>query len=218
MSTGTWKVAAGLAALTLLTLRSPAAVSPVPGATPGTTMGASFASCVNPAVAPWASVIVTAAQQFGVPKELLAALVLQESSGQQYATNFSQSRYLELANMQSADTLPSSLQGALAYGWTLEQLATSIGLAEVEGDTAWDDLGAHYSYATIFDAGLNTRLGAKYLARMFNTFGSWRTALAAYNAGPGRVAAGTAPVSSYTDYADVILAEYQRILTCESGG
>lgn len=48
-----------------------------------------------------------------------------------------------------------------------------------------------------FDAEQNINAGAQYLAQMFRRFGNWPDALAAYNAGPGRVAAG-GPLPSET--------------------
>ena len=48
--------------------------------------------------------------------------------------------------------------------------------------------------------------GARYLRMMYNTFGSWRLALAAYNAGPGAVAkhGGIPPYRETTNYVRII--------------
>lgn len=48
--------------------------------------------------------------------------------------------------------------------------------------------------------------GARYLRMMYNTFGDWRLALAAYNAGPGAVAKyrGVPPYRETTNYVRVI--------------
>lgn len=48
--------------------------------------------------------------------------------------------------------------------------------------------------------------GARYLRMMYNTFGSWRLALAAYNAGPGAVSKykGVPPYRETTNYVRVI--------------
>lgn len=52
----------------------------------------------------------------------------------------------------------------------------------------------------------NLEGGARYLRMMYNTFGSWRLALAAYNAGPGAVQkyGGVPPYQETTNYVRVI--------------
>lgn len=46
--------------------------------------------------------------------------------------------------------------------------------------------------------------GVRYLSQMFRQFGDWRTALQAYNGGPGNVSRGTVS-SAAQSYADAIL-------------
>lgn len=55
-----------------------------------------------------------------------------------------------------------------------------------------------------YDLGDNIRGGVEYLRRMFDQFGSWSLALAAYNAGPGNVRAGRIPESTQQYVADVL--------------
>ena len=51
--------------------------------------------------------------------------------------------------------------------------------------------------------------GARYLRMMYDRFGSWRLALAAYNAGPGAVErhGGIPPFEETTNYVRIILGE-----------
>jgi soluble lytic murein transglycosylase len=61
----------------------------------------------------------------------------------------------------------------------------------------------------LFDPILNVRLGTAYLKQLEKRFGSTKTALAAYNAGPGRIdrrlRRGAAPPAGYSDS---VLAAY----------
>ncbi|EAR50999.1 transglycosylase SLT domain protein [Oceanicola granulosus HTCC2516] len=59
------------------------------------------------------------------------------------------------------------------------------------------------------DPNQNLDGGARYLRMQFDTFGSWRLALAAYNAGPGAVQryGGIPPYAETRNYVAVILGE-----------
>lgn len=69
--------------------------------------------------------------------------------------------------------------------------AGAIGLMQLMPDTfdwlTMDVLKEHLDGGMIYDPETNIRYGACYLARLFRQYGSWKLALAAYNAGPGRV-------------------------------
>lgn len=79
--------------------------------------------------------------------------------------------------------------------------AGAIGLAQLMPDTA-ARLGVDPH-----DATENLDGGARYLAQQFRRFGSWRLALAAYNAGPEAVEAhdGVPPYAETQDYVRAIL-------------
>ena len=58
----------------------------------------------------------------------------------------------------------------------------------------------------------NLRGGAKYLRRQLDRFGHYHLALAAYNAGPGRVRNGAVPrIPETRDYVDNVLMNWSRL-------
>lgn len=79
----------------------------------------------------------------------------------------------------------------------------AVGLAQLMPGTA-DALGVDPT-----DPAQNLDGGARYLRRQYDRFGSWRLALAAYNAGPEAVARhdGVPPYAETRDYVKRILGE-----------
>ncbi|RPE71461.1 soluble lytic murein transglycosylase-like protein [Pacificibacter maritimus] len=77
----------------------------------------------------------------------------------------------------------------------------ALGLAQLMPQTA-KVLGVNPN-----DPHQNLEGGARYLRQMYNKFGSWRLALAAYNAGPGAVEkyGGVPPYKETKNYVSVIL-------------
>ncbi len=77
----------------------------------------------------------------------------------------------------------------------------AIGLAQLMPQTA-ADLGVNP-----MDPQENLQGGARYLRQMYNKFGSWRLALAAYNAGPGAVEThgGIPPFDETINYVRAIM-------------
>ncbi len=83
-------------------------------------------------------------------------------------------------------------------GWNASAVSHkgAIGLAQLMPDTA-ALLGVD-----AYDPAANLNGGARYLRMMYDKFGTWRLALAAYNAGPGAVEkhAGVPPYQETTTY------------------
>ncbi len=68
--------------------------------------------------------------------------------------------------------------------------AGAMGLMQLMPDTfSWlcEELEEPHAAGKITDPETNVRFGTYYLSYLFEKFGSWRVALAAYNAGEGRV-------------------------------
>jgi len=99
--------------------------------------------------------------------------------------------------------VPSSLALAVAQresGLNQSAVGTSgeLGVFQLMPGTA-RDLGVNPS-----DLESNIDGGVRYLSQMFRQFGDWRTALEAYNGGPGNVSRGTVSSAAHS-YADAIL-------------
>ena len=118
---------------------------------------------------------------------------------------------------------PAAIQSALAsasssYGVPLS-LLTSVAAAESSyNPAAVSPKGAQglmqimpandasLGITNPFDPQQSANAGAKYLAQLYGQYGDWRTALIAYNEGPGNLAS-QGPFSSSQSYADSILAD-----------
>jgi len=61
-----------------------------------------------------------------------------------------------------------------------------------------------FSTSDLRDVNTNTNLGIGYLADLYDQFGDWATALAAYNAGPGNVSKGIIPASTQTYVSNIL--------------
>ena len=87
-------------------------------------------------------------------------------------------------------------------GWNAQARSVkgAMGLAQLMPQTA-RALGVDAS-----DPSQNLEGGARYLRRQYETFGTWRLALAAYNAGPGAVERynGVPPYKETQNYVRII--------------
>jgi soluble lytic murein transglycosylase len=72
-----------------------------------------------------------------------------------------------------------------------ESHAGALGLMQImpqTGETLAREIGIDWTGAeTLFDPEINIRMGTTYLAQMFERYGSWDLALAAYNWGPAAI-------------------------------
>lgn len=93
-------------------------------------------------------IVEQAATAYGVPVELIRAVMKQESGGAERAV---------------------SKKGAQGLMQLMPETARDLGVADP------------------FDPIQNIHGGVRYLRQMYDRFGDWRKALAAYNAGPGAV-------------------------------
>ncbi|MBU3626719.1 lytic transglycosylase domain-containing protein [Polynucleobacter sp. JS-Safj-400b-B2] len=84
------------------------------------------------------------------------------------------------------------------------------GLTQVLPGTA-TEVGVHPDY--LWNSASSSTAGARYLAQQWRTFGDWRLALAAYNAGPGAVRnyRGIPPYPATIEYVNNVLWVYNEM-------
>lgn len=150
-----------------------------------------------------------ALNKYYVDPALFAALVIQESGGNPDAYRH------EPAYQAKYVTGQARWNRARAVGWTDEALATSWGLTQVLGATAWS-MGWHYPPEKILDPASNLALGAKYLRMKLDQYdGNVLEALLAYNGGGGAVNAYRRGEPYNLDYALNVMALRDRIIRGE---
>jgi len=99
--------------------------------------------------------------------------------------------FLRLVTQESGwNPLAKSVKGAVGLAQLMPETAAVLGVDPRDPDANLDG-------------------GARYLAEQFRTFGSWRLALAAYNAGPDAVASygGVPPYRETQGYVRAILGQ-----------
>ncbi len=122
-------------------------------------LGDFLITCVEKVIYPrdYATYVEAASERYGVPEELIYALVKTESDFD---------------------------SGAVSH-------AGAVGLCQLMPETfLWltdDILYEHLEPGMLYDPETNIRYGTAYLARLYDRYNDWSLALAAYNAGPGRV-------------------------------
>jgi len=147
-----------------------------------------------------------AAQEFGVPAPLVAAVALVESGGDANAVRY-----------EPGFPLVGNWNSAARMGWTATDLRTSYGLMQVVGAVAFRDLHAHDPPSAIIKPGYNLRLGARLLSELFADYGSWGDALAAYNGGNAAVVALEAGRPFNAEYISRVFDRWAGIQSCMDG-
>ncbi len=127
------------------------------------------------------------------------------NTGPQYTGNY-RGQFLDLAraaaqrNRVPEDLFLRLIQQESAWNANAVSSAGALGLAQLMPGTA------DYLRVNPRDPAQNLEGGARYLREQYDTFGSWRLALAAYNAGPGAVQqyGGVPPYRETQNYVRVI--------------
>lgn len=161
--------------------------------------------CAPRALRPYLHRLTAAAKEFHVPSGALEALVMVESSGR--AT---------VVNPDTADPPMPVTAAERRLGWTGTSLRASYGLAQLLGITAWR-LGAHYAPSKLRKPGLNLRLAAKFLHRLFRRYGSWQAAFSAYNGGPAAAHDWLEGRPVNGGYVSRVMEQWHDIRSCERG-
>jgi soluble lytic murein transglycosylase-like protein len=150
---------------------------------------------------PFSALIKKYAAEHKLDPKIVAAVILQESSGNTYAFRYEPAFFERYLN----NKLPNALGGVFHRGIELKSeirfRAFSFGLMQIMGQTAVEN-GFKGFLPQLFEPEINIELGCKVLARALKVFdGDYRKALSAYNSGVGFVQRNGATI-----YADKVIA------------
>lgn len=121
-------------------------------------------------------------------------------------------RYLGAASPNILDLITQEAQSQgvppnLAVAVATQESGINQGAVGSKGEIGvFQLMPSSFPGQNISDLNTNVSLGVGYLSQLFNEFGDWGTALAAYNFGPGNVAAGKPIPSSTQSYVSNIFS------------
>src|SRR5271169_5283955 len=158
----------------------------------------------DPAVS---AAIVSASTRFGVDPCFLAAIVMQESSGNTWAVRYEKD-YRWLMDVETGKPFTGSMNPATfpapdgVSSWT-EWISqhTSWGLGQVMGATARDLLYAEKFLSGLCDPATGAEYAARLIARIMEKYKDLRDVASAYNA-------GSASVSNQATYVTPVMTYY----------
>jgi soluble lytic murein transglycosylase-like protein len=129
-------------------------------------------------------IIETVAREFSVEPDILAAIILQESSGRFDACRLENGFYRKYLEQKEESELVGYIPGRLTL--LEEKLLRSIsyGLMQLMGNTAREMGFTSDDWQDLFDPMINIRLGAKYFSKLLKSEdGDTRKALLRWNGG-----------------------------------
>ena len=130
-------------------------------------------------------IILKNAVDFHIDERLIRAIIRKESDGNPWAIRPEKSfwkRYLVGIKALFYRT-PEKDEKWLTYP---DLVSASYGLMQVMLTTAME-MGFKFDYPTeLLEPNLNIKYGCTYLKKMYNRYGDWKCAIAAYNAGSAK--------------------------------
>lgn len=131
----------------------------------------------------WELAINSAAKLAGVPPQLAAAVIYQESRGNPAAARYEHKFFMRYVDWRGR----KDLHGYVPTGCTLDTekrlRATSFGLMQVMGQTARERGFRGEFLPELFDPATNLRVGCEYLAHLLNSHFKTVDALQRWNGG-----------------------------------
>lgn len=131
----------------------------------------------------WEPAINSAAAVAGVPPQLVAAIIYQESRGNPAAARYEHKFFLKYIDWRGRKDLP----GYVPTGCTLDTekrfRATSFGLMQVMGETARERGFRGEFLPELFEPGTNLRVGCEFLRHLLDTSSNQAHALQRWNGG-----------------------------------